>query len=116
MSWHSTPRHTNSKLPSPQLNNVIIGQITPYGFANLGWKYFLVYVATNISNTVVSYFLFPETKNKTLEEIGLIFGDTNVRTYDGPSSQAHVDSEKKDVGEAEMHDVGFRQPTGGAVC
>jgi MFS family permease len=44
------------------LNNVIIGQITPYGFDKLGWKYFFVYVATNASNAVVSYFLFPETK------------------------------------------------------
>jgi hypothetical protein len=55
------------------LNNVIIGQVTPYGFKNLGWKYFFVYVATNISNAVVSYFLFPETKGKTLEEIGMSF-------------------------------------------
>lgn len=47
------------------LNNVIIGQITPYGFDKLGWKYFFVYVATNASNAVVSYFLFPETKGKS---------------------------------------------------
>lgn len=52
------------------LNNVIIGQVTPYAFKTLGWKYFFVYVATNFSNAVVSYFLFPETKGKTLEEIG----------------------------------------------
>ena len=52
------------------LNNVIIGQVTPYAFQTLGWKYFFVYVATNFSNAVVSYFLFPETKGKTLEEIG----------------------------------------------
>lgn len=64
------------------LNNVIIGQITPYAFKALGWKYFFVFVATNASNAVVSYFLFPETKGKTLEEIGLLFGDTNVRGYD----------------------------------
>lgn len=48
------------------LNNVIIGQITPYGFDKLGWKYFFVYVATNASNAVVSYFLFPETKGESL--------------------------------------------------
>jgi MFS family permease len=66
------------------LNNVIIGQVTPYGFDKLGWKYFFVFVATNLSNAVVSFFLFPETKHKTLEEIGLLFGDTNVRTYHSP--------------------------------
>jgi MFS family permease len=63
------------------LNNVIIGQVTPYGFKTLGWKYFFVFVATNVTNAIVSFFLFPETKGKTLEEIGLIFGDTNVRTF-----------------------------------
>lgn len=55
------------------LNNVIIGQITPVGFEKLGWKYFFVYVATNASNAVVAYFLFPETKNLTLEQIGTSF-------------------------------------------
>jgi hypothetical protein len=64
---------------NPQLNSVIIAQITPYGFSNLSWKYFFVYMATNLSNCVICYLLFPETKNKTLEEIGLLFGDTNVR-------------------------------------
>lgn len=92
------------------LNNVIIGQITPYGFAKLGWKYFFVYVATNASNAVVSYFLFPETKGefyclfiecmtnvtgKTLEEIGLLFGDENVRVRDGiMEDQYHEDHHK----------------------
>lgn len=32
-----------------------------------------MYVATCMSNTVICYFLFPETKNKTLEELGEIF-------------------------------------------
>jgi hypothetical protein len=62
------------------VNNVIIGQITPIGLAQLNYKYFFVFIATNVSNTIVAYFLFPETKNKTLEEIGLMFGDTDVRT------------------------------------
>jgi MFS family permease len=95
------------------LNNVIIGQITPYGFAKLGWKYFFVYVATNASNAVVSYFLFPETKGesillghtlqcwtnlsgKTLEEIGLLFGDENVRVRDGVMDEAYHEDHHKD--------------------
>jgi hypothetical protein len=35
----------------------------------LGWKYFLIYVVTNVTNAIVSYFLFPETKHRSLEEI-----------------------------------------------
>jgi len=82
------------------LNNVIIGQVTPYGFKKLGWKYFFVFVATNVTNAIVSYFLFPETKGKTLEEIGLLFGDTNVRTYD-PNHTATPQSEESEKKEVE---------------
>jgi len=52
------------------MNNVIIAQVTPYGFTHLGYKYFIVYICTCISNTVIVYFFYPETKGKTLEEIG----------------------------------------------
>lgn len=67
----------------------------------LGWKYFMVFVVTNVTNAIVSYFLFPETKNKTLEEIGLLFGDTNVRV--GPSMEQHgiVENKGDDVEKAD---------------
>jgi hypothetical protein len=77
-----------------QLNNVIIAQVTPYAFEAIGWKYFIVYVCTNMSNAVICYFLFPETKNKTLEEIGRLFGDENVRT---PPTLTERFDEKKEV-------------------
>ncbi|BEJ17436.1 hypothetical protein CspHIS471_0608370 [Cutaneotrichosporon sp. HIS471] len=67
------------------LNNVIIAQITPIAFSAIGYRYFIVYVATCLSNTVICYFLFPETKNKTLEEIGLLFGDKDVSTHLPPT-------------------------------
>ncbi|WVR09807.1 hypothetical protein IAU60_006883 [Kwoniella sp. DSM 27419] len=92
---------TSVSTASNWLNNVIIGQVTPYGFKTLGWKYFFVYVATNFSNGVVAYFLFPETKNKTLEEIGLLFGDTNVRSYTGPNTNNGNDFA---VDEGKKHD------------
>ena len=63
---------------------MVIGQITPIGFKHLGYKYFFVYMCTNLLNIVIAYFFFPETKNKSLEEIGLLFGDTNVRTAVAP--------------------------------
>jgi hypothetical protein len=71
---------TSVSTASNWLNNVIIAQVTPYGFRKLGYRYFIVYAVTNCSNAIICYFLFPETKGKTLEEIGLLFGDTNVRT------------------------------------
>jgi hypothetical protein len=52
------------------LNNVLISQVTPYAFDAIGWRFFFVFMACNLSNAVLTYFLFPETKGKTLEEIG----------------------------------------------
>lgn len=62
------------------LNNTIIGQVTPIGLQQLDWKYFLLFISTNTTNGILAYFLFPETKGRTLEEIGVLFGDTDVRT------------------------------------
>ncbi|OTB02627.1 hypothetical protein M426DRAFT_322546 [Hypoxylon sp. CI-4A] len=43
--------------------------------ANIGWKYYLVFVAVTVVSTIVLAFYFPETKNLTLEEINAKFGD-----------------------------------------
>ncbi|KAH8649223.1 general substrate transporter [Xylariales sp. PMI_506] len=43
---------------------------------NIGWKFYLVFVAVTFVSTLVIMFYFPETKNLTLEEINVKFGDT----------------------------------------
>jgi hypothetical protein len=53
------------------LNNVLISQVTPFAFDAIAWRFFFVFMACNLSNAVLTYFLFPETKGKTLEEIGM---------------------------------------------
>lgn len=45
---------------------------------NIGWKFYLVFICPSVCFIVAQYFLFPETKGRTLEEIGAIFGDTNI--------------------------------------
>lgn len=55
--------------------NVAIAQATPVAFKSIGWKYFLVFACCNIANATGAYFLFPETKGRTLEEIAVLFGD-----------------------------------------
>jgi MFS family permease len=92
------------------LNNVIIGQVTPVGLNKLGWKYFMVFVVTNVSNAIVSYFLFPETKNKTLEEIGLLFGDTNVRVAPGMEGVGVHEGKTEDI---EKVDIGHQDEISG---
>ncbi|CAK7215417.1 hypothetical protein SCUCBS95973_002465 [Sporothrix curviconia] len=47
-------------------------------FKNIGWRYYMVFFACNIVSTIVIYFFLPETKGKTLEEMGDLFGDEVV--------------------------------------
>ncbi|UTT88378.1 hypothetical protein NDA17_004408 [Ustilago hordei] len=54
---------------------LILLQTAPIGFQNVGWKYYLVIVSCSFVYFWIIYFLFPETANKTLEEIGIAFGD-----------------------------------------
>ncbi len=63
-------------------------------------------MCTNLSNCVICYLIFPETKNKTLEEIGLLFGDTNVRTM--PSHTADIGTNNESALEKGGHLDGER--------
>ncbi|TDZ33637.1 Lactose permease [Colletotrichum spinosum] len=51
-----------------------IGQYAnPVAMANLGWRYYLVYVAILALGWALAWFAFPETKGYTVEEIAGIF-------------------------------------------
>lgn len=62
----------------------------------------MVFVVTNVTNAIISYFLFPETKNKTLEEIGLLFGDTNVRVAPGMEAVGVHNGKTEDIEKADL--------------
>ncbi|ETS78610.1 hypothetical protein PFICI_10672 [Pestalotiopsis fici W106-1] len=47
--------------------------VNPIALDALEWRYYAVYIAILAVLLVVIYFLFPETKNLTLEEISLVF-------------------------------------------
>jgi MFS family permease len=54
-------------------------------FANIKWRYYLIFMAFSFFSTIVVYFWFPETKGIPIEEIGELFGDKVVAhlTEDG---------------------------------
>ena len=50
---------------------------------NIGWKYYLVFMCLTVISIVVIYFFYPETKQKSLEEIAVHFGETVIEDPKG---------------------------------
>ncbi|UNI23831.1 hypothetical protein JDV02_009625 [Purpureocillium takamizusanense] len=51
------------------LTNFVIVEITPIGIQNLGWKFWIVFTIFNTAFMPVIYFFYPETSNRTLEDL-----------------------------------------------
>ena len=47
--------------------------VIPIGLGAITWKFYFLYIAWDAFQTIFIYFFFPETKNRTLEEINKIF-------------------------------------------
>ncbi|TDZ30926.1 Lactose permease [Colletotrichum spinosum] len=51
----------------------------PVALQNLGWKYYLVYIAILMFEVLFTYFVFPETKGHTVEGVASIFDKEDSR-------------------------------------
>ncbi|OJJ48030.1 hypothetical protein ASPZODRAFT_115447 [Penicilliopsis zonata CBS 506.65] len=80
--WMYAPEINNLKMRSKGgaiasasnwLFNGIVVTVTPSGLANIGWRYYLIWIVLNASFVPIVYFLYPETKGLSLEEIDHIF-------------------------------------------
>ncbi|CAL5867188.1 uncharacterized protein PFLUO_LOCUS1400 [Penicillium psychrofluorescens] len=75
--------------------NVAITEAGPSAFANIRENYYYVFVACSFIFLTIAYFFFPETKQKTLEEIAAAFGDRVINVEDDPKrtcDSAHTTS------------------------
>ncbi|KAH8434473.1 sugar porter family MFS transporter [Aspergillus melleus] len=51
------------------ITNFAIVEITPIGIQNIGWRFWIVWTVMNAVFLPTIYFLYPETANRTLEDI-----------------------------------------------
>lgn len=51
----------------------MVVQVTPPGIANLGWRFWIIWACICFSFIPIVYLFYPETANRTLEDIDRYF-------------------------------------------
>jgi sugar porter (SP) family MFS transporter len=74
--------------------NVIFAQVSPVALEKVGYRYFYAFMVFNLIAGTCFLFLFPETKGKTLEQIGELFGDQSVHLIDDGTKHTEGYEEK----------------------
>jgi hypothetical protein len=65
---------------------IILAFVNPIALGRIGWKYYIVFDVLLAIICTVTFFLFPETKGHSLEEIAEVF--------DGPNAMSGVAKDK----------------------
>ena len=70
---------------------IILVQFTPQAIETISWRFFLIFVCSSAISAVIFVLFYPETRNRTLEELAAVFGD-EVRSIVTmiPSKLKHV--------------------------
>ncbi|KIX98596.1 uncharacterized protein Z520_05897 [Fonsecaea multimorphosa CBS 102226] len=90
--------------------SILWTQSASSAIANIQWRFFLVFICITAINAPIIYYFFPDTQGKSLEEVALLFGDTDlvvVRQEDivldadshRITGKIHVGGEEKSVAE-----------------
>ncbi|OQV04953.1 hypothetical protein CLAIMM_09763 [Cladophialophora immunda] len=58
--------------------SILWAQASPTAIENIGWRYFLIFIALTTCCALFIYFYYPDTRGKSLEEIAALFGDDDL--------------------------------------
>ncbi|RFU26551.1 hypothetical protein B7463_g9784, partial [Scytalidium lignicola] len=93
------PNHIRAKGMSSSIvayfaSLIIYLQVAPTAFANIGWKFYLVFLSLLVTFITTLFFYFPESKGLSLEEIAKLFNDevTSIRLDAPESSEEKVET------------------------
>lgn len=102
------PTHIRAKgisiaMATNAIANMVWLLAAPTAFANIHWRYFLVFVAHCVVGGVSVLLFYPDTLHKPLEEVAALFGDVDeVVTWQSAAAVAHVTDHPKNEGQ-EVH-------------
>ena len=84
--------------------NFMVVEITPIGIQSLQWKFYIIWTVFNASFVPIVYLFYPETADRTLEDIDRVFRDNPkvfvFRDKDAISEKrplAYVEHERAEV-------------------
>ncbi|KAF9005150.1 general substrate transporter [Cyathus striatus] len=63
------------------ISNYIVVQITPPGIANLGWRFYLIWVVFNAIFVPLVWLVYPETANRHLEDIDRVYRENKSMVF-----------------------------------
>ncbi|KAK7028338.1 hexose transporter [Favolaschia claudopus] len=69
--------------------------VNPIGLANASWKYYISYVVWLAFEVVFVYFMFPETANRTLEELAFLYEGKELREEQAKRVKEEIQHEVK---------------------
>ncbi|KAH7128762.1 hexose transporter-like protein [Dendryphion nanum] len=58
---------------------VLLSFVTPIALEAIQWRYYIVFCCTLFVSVILNWFLLPETKGRSLEEINDLFEDSHIR-------------------------------------
>lgn len=83
------------------LSTIAYLEAAPTAFAQVGWKYYLLFIILTAINIPLVWYFFPETKGLSLEEIGGKFGDDVAVRITDISEEQRAQLDKKVEAEKE---------------
>ncbi|KAF5007189.1 hypothetical protein FDECE_6472 [Fusarium decemcellulare] len=84
---------------------IIAAFANPIGLENIGWKYYIVFCVLLVIFFFITYFLFPETKGYSLEEIACIFDGEQADIVEHAPRETYKLGKKSSEGAAHMEQV-----------
>ncbi|CAK7565225.1 MAG: hypothetical protein SEPTF4163_003137 [Sporothrix epigloea] len=93
-------RGLNLSASSGAIGSIIVAQIWPVGVANLGSRIYFLFMAINAACVPIIWFLYPETKNCSLEAMDALFGRVSMvnNHHNKVHNEEQVTNQKDRVG------------------